>query len=251
MKFRKVGEHSMILELENIVKRFGGLIAINDVSFQVEEGKILGLIGPNGAGKTTLINVISGVYKPEQGSVKMRGKNIVGLAPYRLCQMGISRTFQIVHSFPQMTVLENVMVPVIFGSGNKNYEQVKKKAREVLKFVQFPLPEDTPAKNLNTVTLKRLDLARALASNCKILLLDELASGLTPTELNDMIDLIKKIRDTGVTIITIEHVLKFIMQICDQIVVLHYGKKIAQGSCEEIVNDNNVRMAYLGEKYLL
>lgn len=235
----------------HITKRFGGLIAVNDVSFSVREGEIFGLIGPNGAGKTTLINVISGFYKPEGGRVILNGLDITGYPPHRICRNGISRTFQIAHSFHKMTVLENVMVPTLFAHSNFNKMEAIKKAEEILEFVQFPLPSQTPAAKLNTMQLKRLDLARALASDCKLLLLDELAAGLTPTELNEMILLIKRIRDKGVTILTIEHVLKFIMQICDNIVVVHYGHKICEGCCQEIVDDEAVQKAYLGEKYVL
>jgi branched-chain amino acid transport system ATP-binding protein len=240
----------MILRTESVVKRFGGLVAVNNVSIQVEEGTIFGLIGPNGAGKTTLLNVIAGVYRPEGGKVFFQGEDITVLSPEQVCHKGIARTFQIVRAFKDMTVLENVMVPAIFG-GLGHRGNPAKKAREVLEFVEFPMPVDTVAKHLNTAQLKRLDLARALASEPRMLLLDELAAGLTPTELVDFICTIRRIRDQGITIMTIEHVMRVIMEICDQIAVLHYGEKIAEGPPDEIVKNKKVAEAYLGETYIL
>lgn len=239
-----------MLEVSGVTKRFGGLVAVNEVSLQVEEGQIFGLIGPNGAGKTTLLNVIAGVYRPEAGKVRLKGADITGFSPDMVCKKGIARTFQIVRSFPNMTVLENAMVPVIFGTGTR-VANPSRRAEEILDFVEFPAARDTLAKNLNTVQLKRLDLARALASDCRLLLLDEIAAGLTPTELIDLIKLVRKIRDRGVTIITIEHLMRVIMEICDRIAVLQYGQKIAEGTPEEISRNPKVAEAYLGEKYIL
>lgn len=239
--------NSTILETKDVVKRFGGLVAVKNVSMQVKRGQIFGVIGPNGAGKTTLLNSISGIYKPEEGKVFFKGEDITSLKAHALCRKGISRTFQIVRSFPKMTVLENVMVGSIFGSHTPQDDE--KKALELLEFVGFPLPVDTLAGNLNTVQLKYLELARALATNGELLLLDEVAAGLTPGELVEFIELIKKIRDSGVTVITIEHVMKFIMSICDQIIVLNYGEKIAEGTPEEIVSNQLVLEAYLGKEH--
>ncbi|TFG88155.1 MAG: ABC transporter ATP-binding protein [Candidatus Atribacteria bacterium] len=237
----------MILETKDIVKRFGGLVAVRNVSMHVKKGEIFGIIGPNGAGKTTLLNSISGIYKPEEGRVFFKGENITAWKAHVLCKKGIARTFQIVCSFPRMTVLENVKVGSIFGSNIPQDDD--ERARELLDFVGFPLPIDTLAGNLNTVQLKYLELARALATNGELLLLDEIAAGLTPSELVEFIELIKKIRDTGITVITIEHVMKFIMTICDRIIVLNYGEKIAEGTPDEIVKNKLVLEAYLGKEH--
>lgn len=243
----------MILEAQGVTKRFGGLVAVNNVTLGVNSGEIFGLIGPNGAGKTTLLNVMSGVYRPEWGTVKFEGQDITGLTPHRICKKGIGRTFQIVRPFPEMSALENVMVAVIFGKDHstRDFVERRKRTEEVLDFIDFPLSKDTLAKNLNTVQLKRLELARALASGPKLLFLDEVAAGLTTGELAELMKIIRKIRDSGITIVTVEHVMRVIMQICDRIAVLHYGEKIAEGTPEEIVNNKKVTEAYLGEKYIL
>ena len=240
----------MILQTEGIVKRFGGLVAVNHVSLGVEEGEIVGLIGPNGAGKTTLLNVIAGVYKPDAGIVRFKGEKITGLSPEAICRKGIARTFQISQPFPKMSALENVMVAAVFGN-RAPIQDSRAWAEEVLEFVKFPMPKDTLAMNLNTAQLKRLDLARALASKPDLLLLDEIAAGLNPAELMEVTGLIQKVRERGVTIIMVEHVMRIIMTICDRIIVLHYGQKIAEGTPEEIAEDKKVAEAYLGEEYLL
>ena len=239
----------MILETKSVSKRFGGLKAVNDVSLQVEEGQIYGLIGPNGAGKTTLLNCIAGNYRPESGNVYFQGKDITGLRPDRICQEGIARTYQIVRFFPKMTVLENVMVGSVFGS-KKSAAVPDKKAAEILNFVEFPVAHDILAENLNTVQLKQLELARALATDCKLLLLDEVAAGLTPGELNNITTLIRKIRDNGTTIIIVEHLMKLIMSICDRIFVLSFGEKLNEGVPQEIMQCDKVAKAYLGENYM-
>lgn len=238
----------MILSARNVTKRFGGLTAVNGVSVDVEEGQILGIIGPNGAGKTTFLNCISGYYAPEEGEILFNGKNIVGLSTEKLTHMGIGRTFQLVRCFPNMTALDNVRVPLIFGNGK--VKDPDKRAQELLDYVSFPLPGDVLAKGLNNVQQKRLELARTLATGCKLLLLDEVASGLTPSELPEFIQLIKDIRDSGVTIICIEHVMKFIMDLCDNIIVLNFGTKIAEGTPNEITNNPLVMEAYFGKEDL-
>ncbi|MFZ5945623.1 MAG: ABC transporter ATP-binding protein [Bacillota bacterium] len=236
----------MILTTEGVEKRFGGLVAVNNVSLSVKQGEIFGIIGPNGAGKTTFLNCISGFYKPEKGTVIFKGQNIVGMSSHQLCHKGMARTFQIVRSFPKLSAEDNVKVASIFGGGQ--HRRPQKSAQELLDFVGFTMPKDILAENLNTMQLKRLELARALATNCELLLLDEVAAGLTPSELPEFIQLIKRIRDGGVTIICIEHVMKFIMECCDRIAVLHFGKKIAEGTTNEIKNDPKVTEAYLGEE---
>jgi branched-chain amino acid transport system ATP-binding protein len=238
----------MILEIENVTKRFGGLVAVNRVSLGVEEGEILGLIGPNGAGKTTLLNTIAGVYRPDGGTIQFKGEQISGLNPESLCKKGISRTFQISQSFPKMTVLENVRVAAVFGN-RAPVKDPQAWIEEVLDFVEFPVSTDTLAMNLNTGQLKRLDLARALASNPELLLLDEAGAGLIPSELEGLMELARKIRDRGITIIVVEHIMRAIRGISDRVMVLHYGEKIAEGAYSEISKDERVVEAYLGEKH--
>jgi len=238
----------VVLRAEGVEKRFGGLLAVDDVSIAVEEGEIFGLIGPNGAGKTTFLNCIAGYYRPEKGAMTFQGRNTVGLPPHVMCRLGMCRTFQIVRSFPRLSALENVKVGVIFGGANHHHAD--RRAGELMDFVGFDMPKDTLAENLNTMQLKRLELARTLATGCRMLLLDEVASGLTPSELPDFMQLIKRIRDSGVTIISIEHVMKFIMGICDRITVLQFGKQIAEGSTEEIKKNPKVIEAYLGKDHV-
>jgi len=238
----------MLLRTEGVEKRFGGLVAVNDVSLTVEKGEIFGLIGPNGAGKTTFLNCISGFYRPEKGKIIFNDEDVTGLTPTQLSFKGIARTFQIVRSFPKMSALDNVRVAVIFGAKVKQDAEVR--AAELMDFVGFPVSKDLIAENLNTMQLKRLELARALAINPQLLLLDEVAAGLTPAELPDFIQLIKRIRDSGVTIIAIEHVMKFIMDCCDRIAVLNFGAKLAEGTTTEIQNNEKVMQAYLGEEHV-
>jgi branched-chain amino acid transport system ATP-binding protein len=238
----------MILQIENVITMFGGLKAVNRVSMKVEKDEIFGLIGPNGAGKTTLLNVIAGLYKPNEGKVLFQGKNITGFSPEKVCNLGISRTFQVPRKFNKMTVLENVLVASTFGIQRPDKSPLQL-AQEALEFVNFNKPSDTSANTLNAAELKRLDLARALASKPSLLLLDEPASGLTPKELESLMALVRKISGTGVTIIIVEHLMKMIMNICGRMAVLVYGEKIVEGSPDEIGKDRRVIEAYLGEEY--
>lgn len=240
----------MILEAVGVCKNFGGLKAVNNVSLKVKEGQIYGLIGPNGAGKTTFLNCVAGTFPPNSGKILFNGKNITGFKADKICHEGIGRTYQIVRSFPKMTALDNVMVGAIFGP-NKSYANPRKKALEMLEFVEFPVSYNTLAENLNTMQLKRLELARALASDCRLLLLDEVAAGLTTGELVDITSLIRRIRDNGITIIIVEHLMKLIMDICDYIAVLNFGEKLNEGTPEEITNCDKVAKAYLGDQYML
>jgi branched-chain amino acid transport system ATP-binding protein len=240
----------MILQIDGITKRFGGLVAVDSVSLSVEEREIFGLIGPNGAGKTTLLNVIAGVYKPDAGTVAFNGEGVTGLRPHRICQKGVARTFQVCRPFPKMSALESVMVAAVFGNRTA-VKHPEAWAEEVLEFVEFPMPKDMLAENLNILQLKRLDLARALASNPKLLLLDEIGAGLTPAELVDLMGLIRRMNERSITIVVVEHLMKMIMEICDRMAVLYYGEKIAVGTPRQIARDERVIDAYLGEEYLL
>jgi len=236
-----------MLETHDIVKNFGGLTAVNHVSVSVKEGEIFGLIGPNGAGKTTFLNCVAGTYPPTSGKARFAGKDTTGAPADVMCRKGMSRTFQIPLPFPKLTVLESVLVGAIFGADSGSAKPPEQRAREALEFVKFPMPLDTPAGRLNAVQLKRLDLARALACGPKLLLLDELASGLTPGELDDMMSLIRQIRDRGITIIVVEHIMRVIQGICDRVMVLEYGSKIAEGTTDDVLKNPRVVKAYLGE----
>ena len=238
----------MILDTKEVTKRFGGLTAVNQVSMQIGEGAIFGLIGPNGAGKTTFLNSIAGKFPPTSGMVIFRGEETTGLPAEAMCKRGLARTFQIPRPFPKLTVLENVKVGAVFGPSAHGLKSAEIRAREALEFVEFNLPITTPASQLNAVQLKRIDLARAISCQPKLLLLDELASGLTPGELDSMMALIKRIRDDGVTIIAIEHIMRVIKGICDEVMVIEYGIEIARGTPDEVLNNRRVIEAYLGEE---
>lgn len=235
-----------VLEAKDVTKQFGGLVAVNRVSIHIEEGEILGLIGPNGAGKTTLLNTIAGLDPPTSGSINFLGEATAGFTPEMMCHRGLSRTFQIPRPFPKMTVLENVMVASVFGNRDKKMVDPISHSRKLLDFVEFSMTEDILSETLNTVQLKRIDLARALASNPKLLLLDELASGLTEGELADLMTIIRKTRKMGITIIMVEHIMHVIMNLCDRLAVLQFGNKIAEGPTQEVARDPKVAEAYLG-----
>lgn len=241
----------ILLETKDLCKHFGGLKAVNNVNMQVEQGQIYGLIGPNGAGKTTFLDSISGVQQPTSGKVFFDGKDVTTAKSFDMCHRGMARTFQIVRSFQDMTVLENVIVGGIFGAGLSRAE-AEQTAHKYLDFVGFPVSSSVKASQLNTIQLKKVEMARALSSNCKMLLLDEVAAGLTPAELDEIATLIKRIRDEmGITIIIIEHLMKLIMDVCDYISVLYFGELLASGKPEDIVNDPEVIKAYLGDNFIL
>jgi branched-chain amino acid transport system ATP-binding protein len=237
----------IVLETKALTKKFGGLTAVNAVSLHINEGDIVGLIGPNGAGKTTLVNAIAGLNPPTAGQVFLFGQETTGRTPERMCRMGLSRTFQIPIPFPKMTVLENVMTAAIFGNKPGSIRNPAAHSRKMLQMVDFPVAEDTVSEMLNTVQLKRLDLARALASGPRLLFLDEMASGLSEGELKDIIKLVFKIRDQGVTILMIEHIMHLIMSLCNRLVCIQFGTKIAEGTTDAVSRDPAVAKAYLGD----
>jgi branched-chain amino acid transport system ATP-binding protein len=234
-----------------VSKEFGGLQAVKKVDLTVNANAIAGLVGPNGSGKSTLLNLISGVYKPDSGKILFMDEDISKLPPYAICARGITKTSQSVQSFPDMTTIENVLTGVLFArkKGEDDGDSVDK-ARELLRFVGLREEKfSVLAKSLNVVELRRVQLARALATKPKLLLLDELLTGLTPKESDEAIALIKLINKNGVTILMVEHVMKVIMGLCDQVTVLHHGEKICEGTPGEVCADKGVINVYLGKKF--
>ncbi|MDH7509491.1 MAG: ABC transporter ATP-binding protein [Methanolinea sp.] len=242
--------HGM-LTVKGVTKSFGGLVAVNQVSLTLSEGEILGLVGPNGAGKTTLLNLISGIYRPDAGGIVFCGEDITRLSLDAVCKKGISKTFQHPRSFPALTARQGVMIGALYGNGRRpTVREASREAEECLRMVGFPQEKiDSTITSLNTFELRRTQLARALASHPKVLLLDELTTGLTPSEGKEAVSLIRKLRDQGMTILMIEHVMRIIMGVSDRIVVLDHGEKIAEGDPAEIVTNEKVIDSYLGERY--
>lgn len=236
----------IVLETKNLTKKFGGLTAVNNVSMTLHQGDVMGLIGPNGAGKTTFLNAITGLNPSTSGSVKLFGEDTTGQPPEKMCRKGLSRTFQIPSPFPKMTAIESVMTATIFGNEAGKVKDPVAHSRQMLEFVEFPMAETVVAEQLNTVQLKRLDLARALASNPRLLFMDEMASGLSEGELNDIMRIIHKISKKGISILMIEHIMQLIMAVCNRLLCIQFGTKIAEGPTQEVANDPRVTKAYLG-----
>ena len=236
-----------LLEVQELTKRFGGLLANDRIDLTVNEGEIVGLIGPNGAGKTTLFNCIAGFYPLSEGTVKFKGKNITHFSANEVCLLGIARTFQVVRMFKDMTVLDNVMV----GAFNRTNLTVraKQKALEVLDFSGLTPKKNMLAGGLTIADKKRLEFAKALATEPSLLMLDEAMAGLNQTESAEAVELVRKVRQTGITVLLVEHVMEVVMSISNRVVVLNYGKKIAEDVPEKVINNEEVIKAYLGGKY--
>jgi branched-chain amino acid transport system ATP-binding protein len=236
-----------LLAIRNLLKTFGALRALNDVTFDVGEGEILGIIGPNGAGKTTLFNVIVGLYRPDGGDILFRDKSVKNLLPHQICRVGITKTSQVVHPFLTLSVKENVLVALMFGR-NLTKRESEIKADEILEFLNINDVKDMPSTAISLAKRRRLELARALGTGAEIILMDENLAGLNPRELEEGMNIIRELKRKGKTLVVVEHIMRAIMGVCERLIVLSYGEKIAEGLPVEVCSDDTVITAYLGEK---
>ena len=237
-----------ILAVNNLTKQFGGLVAVNDLSFTLEQGEILGLIGPNGAGKTTVFNCLSGFLACDRGEILFDRQPVKGLQPFQICRMGMARTFQIVKPFPTISVFDNVMVGGL--SRGRSRREAERLTREIIALVGLQRMQNSEAQGLPLPLRKRLEVARALATQPRVILLDEVMAGLNPTEVDEMIGLIATMNRNGISVLLIEHVMRGVMALSQRVVVINYGSKIAEGTPNDIVNNREVVEAYLGKEFL-
>ncbi len=239
-----------ILAAAGLSRRFGGLAAVSDLSFEVFAGEIFAIIGPNGAGKTTTLNLLSGLLTPSSGSIRLAGVDITGLPSYQRTHLGLGRAFQVVQPFPEMTVDENVMVGALFGGPAVPAGEARRRADEALERTGLSSLRDAPASDLNLLQEKRLEVARALATAPRVLLLDEVMAGLRPGESRNVVELVKSVRDGGVTVVFIEHVMPVVRDLADRVLVMDYGRALARGSYAEVTADPKVIESYLGAEHL-
>ena len=237
-----------ILSAKGLGRRFGGLAAVSDLSFDVQEGEIFAIIGPNGAGKTTTLNLLSGLLEPSSGSITLDGVDITRLPSYKRCHLGLGRAFQVVQPFPEMTVDDNVMVGALFGGTGISAAEARRRADAAIALTNLEDVRHTPAEDLNLLQDKRLEVARALATAPRVLLLDEVMAGLRPAESREAIEVVKRVRDDGVTVIFIEHVMPVVRDLADRVLVMDYGRELARGSYAEVTANPKVIEAYLGEE---
>jgi branched-chain amino acid transport system ATP-binding protein len=240
---------SVILVADRVSRQFGGIQAVSDLTFALKEGEIVALIGPNGAGKTTVVNMLTGVHRATSGRIRFRGEDVTGQRPFEAARRGLARTFQIVQPFPRMSVLENVAAGALFGGAQASVAVAMAVAREQLEFTGLARLADQPAATLTLAGRKRLELAKSMAMQPKVLMLDEVNAGLNGSEIDEALRLIRRIAERGVTILIIEHLMKVVLSLAQRVLVLHHGQLIAEGSTSDIIKDQRVIEAYLGEKF--